>query len=323
MLVRNFFNLNTERKNVRILFLSVIGMMVILLYALAPQGSPVYHFKKKQTLTSSLTHEYTKILSEFLEDSQDEDIGNQFTQDFNVKSYQDLGDIFSRSEDILSEDNDPHSLTVPRLYLVALPKDFKQASINSKKKLFVKSLLPLILRANENILTERRKLLNLMSQHQAGLKLNTNQRTWLTEITVKYRLKKLCFKELLKRIDVIPPSLALGQAIVETGWGSSYSALQKNATFGMRTTERPLVYDSLMESVENYMGTINRHPAYEKMRVIRHALRTKNQNLCSMKLVQGLVNYSTRKEAYVREVADLISRHGLKKYDSANLMNKI
>ena len=44
------------------------------------------------------------------------------------------------------------------------------------------------------------------------------------------------FKNLKQRINVIPTSLALAQAIVESGWGQSRFALEGNAIYGQWTT---------------------------------------------------------------------------------------
>jgi Bax protein len=267
---------------------------------------------------------YTKALTDFRQTHRDDVVLGSFNRDVEVSSYQELNRIFKDCDFTLAHTNSTHSaLTVPRLYLVALPKDFRQASLDSKKQLFVKSLLPLILRANEKILQERRQLLAIMAQHDAGFKLSPAQHQWLVRMAHKYRLKHVCFKELKKRIDIIPPSLALGQAIVETGWGTSRSALHKNSTFGMSVGNRVLRYNSLQESVESYMRNINVHPAYEKMRLIRQHLRRDNQKLCSIKLAKGLINYSIRRESYVWEVSHLISRYNLQKYDTAYLTDDL
>jgi len=46
------------------------------------------------------------------------------------------------------------------------------------------------------------------------------------------RLNSEVFAELLMRVDVIPPSLAMAQAADESGWGTSRFARQGNALFG-------------------------------------------------------------------------------------------
>ena len=61
----------------------------------------------------------------------------------------------------------------------------------------------------------------------------------MKDLAEKYRLKHFDITklaELIKRVDVIPVAMALGQAIEETGWGRSYAARIKNATHGVTLT---------------------------------------------------------------------------------------
>ena len=41
-------------------------------------------------------------------------------------------------------------------------------------------------------------------------------------------------RELLRRVDVIPPSLVLAQGAIESGWGTSRFARQGNNLYGQR-----------------------------------------------------------------------------------------
>ena len=53
--------------------------------------------------------------------------------------------------------------------------------------------------------------------------------------TFRYKVKKGDITELLKRMDMIPASIALAQAAKESGWGTSRFALEGNAIFGQWT----------------------------------------------------------------------------------------
>ena len=46
------------------------------------------------------------------------------------------------------------------------------------------------------------------------------------------RLDSNALAELLMRVDIVPPSLALAQAADESGWGTSRFAEQGNSLFG-------------------------------------------------------------------------------------------
>ena len=61
------------------------------------------------------------------------------------------------------------------------------------------------------------------------------EKSWLRLKLREYKVKKSDFKELLKRMDIIPVSIALAQAAKESGWGTSRFALEGNAIFGQWT----------------------------------------------------------------------------------------
>ena len=277
-----------------------------------------HHFSAANTLTKVTPYKV------YLENGH-QDLTHEVKKHFHVTSHQELSGVFSDSGFQLPEHKSLvkayNDMYVPRLYLVALPKDFKEASLSSKKRLFLKSLLPIVLRVNEDIIKDRRQLLRLINKRTKTNGLESYEHRWLYELKQKYRLKKLDLQELKRRVDIIPPSLALGQAIVESGWGTSHSALQHNSTFGLRNHDdsHSLVYDSLTESVENYMRNINAHLAYSKLRQLRQQMRETGQKLCSLKLAHGLLLYSTRGRSYVEEISDLIRLHDLKKYDDVRL----
>ncbi len=210
---------------------------------------------------------------------------------------------------------------VPRVYLTALPKDFsKRNSTPSKRDVFLKTMLPLILKTNEDIRRERSILLQLKSIRDKGQSLTVGQRRALMNIADKYKITRPSIDELLKRVDEIPPSLALSQAIVETGWGVSHAAGRKNSPFGMMASSTKVKkYDSLEESVRGYIHNLNTHNAYQKMRQIRAQLRDCGENLCGIKLADGLHRYSELGQGYIARLRGVIRQHDLKKFDHTQL----
>ena len=69
--------------------------------------------------------------------------------------------------------------------------------------------------------------------------MKTNSLTVLDADTLKrlfkeYKVKHNDFKELKSRIDIIPVSLTIAQAAIESGWGTSRFALKGNAFFGQK-----------------------------------------------------------------------------------------
>ena len=61
------------------------------------------------------------------------------------------------------------------------------------------------------------------------------EKLWLRQKLREYKVKNSNIKELEKRMDIIPVSIALAQAAKESGWGTSRFALEGNAIFGQWT----------------------------------------------------------------------------------------
>src|SRR3546814_3695769 len=77
-----------------------------------------------------------------------------------------------------------------------------------KKRIFFRTLGPLVLRANEKILADRERLLALQAKDDAG----GEDATWLTKLAQRYKVEgadAVALAELVKRVDAVPPSLVL------------------------------------------------------------------------------------------------------------------
>jgi len=233
---------------------------------------------------------------------------------FQVTSVKELDHVFNNFNYTLTKAN--REGKVPRLYLAKLPNDMKKKP-KASNPTFIQVLLPHILKVNEQILADRKRLIELKEQ-QKTRHLRQTEKMWLMKLASEYRCKSTKIDALLKHVDIIPPSLALAQATLETGGGRSSAALSKNSTFGHMTRDNKVMqFKSLQQNVEAYAKNLNRHLAYENFRKVRADLRVKNQPLCGIKLAACLEKYSIRKAAYIRDVQGLIKR--LQKYDAITL----
>ena len=89
----------------------------------------------------------------------------------------------------------------------------------------------MIVAENERIIADREKL-----KIVAEKKFTTDQeKQWLRQKLLEYKVKKGNMKELMIRMDIIPTSIRLAQAAKESGWGTSRFALEGNAIFGQWT----------------------------------------------------------------------------------------
>jgi len=107
---------------------------------------------------------------------------------------------------------------VPRLYLSKLPKDMRRKS-RASNPTFIQTLLPHILEVNEQIFADRARLLEMRERQRSGGHLRQSEKMWLMKLAADYRCKSSKVDSLLMHVDVIPPSLALSQAMLETGGG--------------------------------------------------------------------------------------------------------
>lgn len=229
---------------------------------------------------------------------------------------------------------------VPRLVLTDLPTGITALeNSDDRKALFVKTLLPLILMANERIEQDRERLRRLHAVKQGGQVLAPQDRRWLAQLAGRYGLTadgEINTKALLQRVDLVPVSLALAQAAEESGWGTSRFAQKGNALYGQLTfkaedegivprnrrqgeTHRFRSFDDPKGSVESYIHNLNTHRAYTQFRQMRASLRAQDKPVDSMMLVNALGAYSERGEDYVRTIRSLIRVNSLSDFDRAVL----
>jgi Bax protein len=220
---------------------------------------------------------------------------------------------------------------VPRLFLARVPAELRTLdSPEARKDRFVKVLLPLILAENERIASERKHLLRLQEYMHAGGPLTEPDRIWLQDVADRYEVEydadELAdtMELLVERVDVVPPSLAIGQAALETGWGTS-AAARGQAMFGQMIFsddgERAEVrrFERLAHAVRAYELNLNTHKAYARFRTRRAAMREHDKPLNGFELALTLVRYSERKMDYVKDVRGLIRANKLQPLDAARL----
>lgn len=232
-----------------------------------------------------------------------------------------LSDIFDSVDYTLADVRDGEA-EVPRLLVEAMPDDLRRLdSADLRKDVFFNALLPLVLRVNEDIQHDRDRLLAVQGLQRLGLAPSADTRTWLSALSDRYDVADGDIDALLLRVDVVPPSLALAQAAVESGWGTSHNAQRRNALFGQTagSAVRYASFDRLIDGVSSYARNLNTHPAYAGFRAKRAAARAAQQELDGYDLAATLTRYSTRGTAYIRDVRAMIRGNDLVELDSARL----
>ncbi len=232
---------------------------------------------------------------------------------------------------------------VPRVYVQEVPEGLaKYGPVERKKTLFVRMMLPLVLKANEKVARDRTRIERLHDQVAAGRELSKGDALWLRDVAERYRTPaetaaEVDFRKLLTRVDVVPPSLAITQSILESGWGSSRFARKGNALFGQRTWDEDTpgmapqkaegfkvrAFESLGQSVEAYVYNLNTTGAYAALRQQRADMRAKGQRIDGYRLAGTLLKYSEEGQHYVEKLRGLMAHNGLRAFDDAGLRRQV
>lgn len=221
-------------------------------------------------------------------------------------------------------DNVARNGQVPPLFLSAVPDDLDQMpEIDAKKRVFLRLMLPLVLVVNEEIAEDRRRL-QAMADGRVP-----HDPAWLAELAARYRAEGASPAQLLRKVDVVPPSLALAQAAEESGWGTSRFVRKANNLFGhVGSTVTPkgdtagprmAAFATLHEAVRAYVHNLNTHPAYEGLRRARATARARGAAPDGATLAGSLSRYSERGEAYVDTIRLLIRGNRLDRFDHARI----
>lgn len=216
---------------------------------------------------------------------------------------------------------------------VAMPDFAAIPDVQEKKTTFFDFLQPYIDARNADIHQQRVRLLRLIEKIEAGSDLDYTEWSFLRELSSEYEvptddLRNRGFLNLLlRRVDVIPPSLVLAQAANESGWGTSRFAQEGYNLFGQwcytqgcgfvpdrrRASARHEVksFGSIDEAVHAYFRNLNTFPSYQYLRLIRQELRKKQQPIDGLSLSVGLKSYSERGDAYINELRSMIRYNDL------------
>lgn len=218
----------------------------------------------------------------------------------------------------------------------SLPDFSKIIDVKEKKEAFFETLYPIIQAENNHVL-QLRKLINMLKSVPVA-KLSAKQQTWLLNISKNYKVENEyidddTFEELLKRVDYVPPSLALTQAAIESGWGTSRFAKQGNNLFGQWCFSpgcgmEPALresgkghevarFDSINMAVRSYILNLNTHDSYKGLRESRAMLREKEASFTGTSLAKTLTEYSEEGHHYVAKLIAFIQQNKLQRFTTA------
>ncbi len=202
--------------------------------------------------------------------------------------------------------------------VITQAKDFTKVKGKSKKQIFIDTLILAIEKIRNKIETDKQYVISLIEKEV----LTEEEKLYLDEMFTRYKVKNKSGKELVHKMVVPPTSFILGQASLESGWGNSKLAKEGNNLFAIRSTlkdkEKTVYlgpnqfykkYESIEDSLVDYIMTLSRHSSYSNLR------KAINNGEETMVLVKHLGNYSEVKHIYEQRLSQIITKNNLVKYD--------
>ena len=217
----------------------------------------------------------------------------------------------------------------PRIYMKTLPTDWNEVAENdAKHRTFIRILLPLVLRINEEILQERSEIEKLVVKFVKTKNLTADEIKYIDNKAQKYDVFtraeddakiEILLRELLKRIDAVPPSIMISTAAIYTDWGKSRLALKANSLYqeevwytedGLKPLDdenaqyRYKIYNDLSECIRARALKLNSHINYDYFRESRYISRNmerppygeqlaaKMMNDSNFQNISGLIDYT-------------------------------
>lgn len=233
------------------------------------------------------------------------------------------------------------SQLVPRITVKKIPEKIKDAGSQKRMRFFIRTLLPLILMENEKIEKEHDFIVPIAAKENW----DRNDIRIISETAYKYRIIKkdsdlTTISEIEKdeiryfldhRIRPIPVPIALGQAALESGWGTSRFVFEGNNLFGHVAKDHKKglkpknwsgkqrnikVFDSIQDSISAYMLNLNRNKAYRKFRSLRREFPGN-----PIKITEGFGSYAIIKKEYIKRLQQVITKYGLYRLNDSKLGN--
>ena len=318
------------------------SLIIITIFSIAPLVNDIT--KKNRIFSKNFENNSKKNLKVLIENKEvkiDEDLNRKFLFEDVLQfdeqpvdtvrlSASTIEELF-KSTDYNLNDVRKNKLVKP-ISLTLLPEEIKQIENTKKKKdLFIQIILPLVIKENNYIKSDRNRLFSILNKNQNTIAENN----WVNSKFKQYGVVNKNLSTLKIRMDEVPVSMAIAQAAKETGWGTSRFAQEGNALFGQWTwsgegikpagaddgsTHKVMKFKVLQASVKAYQRNLNTHSTYKTFRSARAKLRDKGQKLNSMVLTEHLDKYAETGKEYVKVLQKIIRQNKLEDFDDAKLL---
>jgi len=201
--------------------------------------------------------------------------------------------------------------------------------VRSKKKAFFDFMRPIVQAENDRVLQVRKRLIDIKDRVEVtGQAPSSGDLVFIGRVADDYGVDMSnpraasSWSRLLAKVDTVPLRLVLAQSANESSWGTSRFARKGLNFFGQWCFKKdcglvPLrrnkgqhhevrVFKSVNASVAAYLRNINTGRVYSGLRTIRAKLRKKGEFVTAHQLAGGLIRYSERGQAYVKEIRAMI-----------------
>jgi len=231
----------------------------------------------------------------------------------------------------------PEEIESPIEEAVVIPDFAAILDVELKKQTFFDFIEPYVHEVNREILQQRERLLDIRAKIRTGAALDNRELRVLSTLAEQYEVEADdltgldTITLLLRRVDIVPVSLALAQAANESAWGTSRFAQDGNNFFGQwcysdgcglvpnrrraNATHEVRSFDSVADSVRAYILNLNTFPSYQMLRRIRQSLRQQDRKVDGVSLADGLESYSERGLDYIEELQSIIYANNLLELD--------
>lgn len=211
-----------------------------------------------------------------------------------------------------------------------MPKDYYKLKGKAAKSYFFNFFAQKVENENLKILEERDFILSLKGKKD--LDKNSLAYKRLHSLQKKYKVQNIYdYKTFLRRVDIVPISMAIAQAATESAWGKSRFIKVANNVFGHWTYNPRIgiipsrreegkrhlvrVFQTIQDSVSAYIRNLNRTGAYLEFRELRASMREKDQFIDGLKLSKKMDKYSGIGHDYVKILSQIIRKYQLTNYD--------
>jgi len=214
------------------------------------------------------------------------------------------------------------SALIPVNYIGSI--DFRSVNPEKRKDLFIQHLLPAIVITRERLLDDLHHVEFIEGRINRKKAISDFDSTFIIGMKLKYETDSII--ELKRRIYPHPVSLALTQAVLESGWGTSSIFRNGSNIFGIMSfssdDSRSLIqfqsgdderylrtYNNVIESVEHYYLLISKLSSYKRFRQKRWEGNT------SAELLRYMGSYH-ESDQYAEMAQSIILSNNLEQYDN-------